>query len=79
MTVGKEPSLTPIYTVPHVEAQLIKSRLESMGIPVVLRYESVGLVWGLTSDGLGETTVLVPADLAEDARLILESGGSEEE
>ena len=64
--------LTAVYTAKYLEAQIVKGRLESEGIPAILQYESAGLVYGLTADGLGETTVLVPADLAEEAREILE-------
>ena len=55
-----------------MECQIIKSRLESEGIPAILKYESAGLVYGLTADGLGETTVLVPEDLAQEAKEILD-------
>jgi len=70
--LSKELKLTAVYTAKYLEAQIVKGRLESEGIPAILQYESAGLVYGLTADGLGETTVLVPADLAEEAREILE-------
>ena len=70
--MSKELKLTAVYTAKYLEAQIVKGRLESEGIPAILQYESAGLVYGLTADGLGETTVLVPADLAEEAREILE-------
>jgi len=54
-----------------MEAQIIKGRLESEGIPVLLRYESAGLVYGLTIDGLGEVKIMVPRHLAEEAKEIL--------
>ena len=56
----------------------MKSHLESFGIPAMLRYESAGLVVGIGVDGLGQTSVLVPEDLAEDAREILEAQDFEE-
>ncbi len=37
----------------QIEASVIKSRLEAEGIPVLLQYESLGVVYGLTMDGLG--------------------------
>ena len=49
------------------EAQIIKGRLESHGIPVLLKYESAGIVFGLTIDGLGQVSVQVPSDLAREA------------
>jgi hypothetical protein len=54
-----------------MEAQIIKGRLESEGIPVLLSYESAGLVYGLTVDGLGEVKIMVPGHLAEEAKEIL--------
>lgn len=49
-------------------AQVVKSRLEEEGIPVLLQYESAGPVIGLTVDGLGEVKVMVPEEYAEAAR-----------
>jgi hypothetical protein len=55
-----------------MKAQLIKGRLEAAGIPVLLDYESVGRVMGITVDGLGEVRILVPHDRAEEARELIE-------
>ncbi len=63
--------LVTVYTARYMEAQIIKGRLESEGIPVLLSYESAGLVYGLTVDGLGETRIMVPEHLAEEAKEIL--------
>ena len=68
--------LVTVRTARYMEAQIIKGRLESEGIPVLLSYESAGLVYGLTIDGLGEAKVMVPKHLAEEARGILASGDS---
>ncbi|MCJ7576350.1 MAG: DUF2007 domain-containing protein [Dehalococcoidia bacterium] len=65
-------SLVTVRTAKYMEAQIIKGRLESEGIPVLLSYESAGLVYGITIDGLGEVKVMVPRRLAEEAREILE-------
>jgi len=54
-----------------MEAQIMKGRLESEGIPVLLSYESAGLIYGLTVDGLGEVKIMVPKHLAEEAKEIL--------
>jgi hypothetical protein len=54
-----------------MKAQVMKSHLESEGIPVLLKYESAGLVYGITVDGLGQTKVMVPENLAQEAREIL--------
>jgi hypothetical protein len=71
---AREPLVT-VRTAKYMEAHIIKGRLESEGIPVLLRYESAGLVYGITIDGLGEVKVMVPQHLAQEAKEILESGG----
>lgn len=55
----------------ELEASVIKSHLESEGIPVMLQYESAGRVFGLTVDGLGEVRVQVPQEFAEEAKRII--------
>ena len=63
--------LVTVGTANYLEAQIIKGRLESEGIPVLLSYESAGLVYGITIDGLGEVKIMVPQRLAEEAKEIL--------
>jgi len=63
--------LVTIYTARQMEAQIIKGRLESEGIPALLSYESAGLVYGLTVDGLGEVKIMVPEHMASEAKEIL--------
>jgi hypothetical protein len=54
-----------------MEAEIIKGRLESEGIPALLSYESAGLVYGLTMDGLGEVKIMVPKRMVSEAKEIL--------
>jgi hypothetical protein len=54
-----------------LEAEVIRGRLESAGIPVLFDYESAGQVLGLTVDGLGEVRVMVPKERLKDAQLLL--------
>jgi hypothetical protein len=54
-----------------MEAQIVKGRLESHGIPAIIRGEALGTIYGLTAGGLAATDVLVPAPLAERATEIL--------
>ncbi len=69
----KKKDLEVVYIAQgELEANVIKSHLESEGIPVLLEYESVGRVIGLTVDGLGQIKVLVPRELAEEAKKIIE-------
>jgi len=69
--MSESKSLVTIRTANYMEAHIIKGRLESEGIPVLLRYESAGLVYGITVDGLGQVKVMVPRHLAEEAKEIL--------
>jgi hypothetical protein len=69
MSAG-EPLVT-VRTAKYMEAQIIKGRLESEGIPVLLSYESAGLIYGLTINGLGQVKIMVPQRLAEEAKEIL--------
>jgi hypothetical protein len=62
-----------------LEAEVVKGRLESAGIPVLLDYESLGRVIGLTVDGLGEVRVFVPDARAEDAKQLLASAPEDEQ
>ncbi len=55
------------------EAEIIKSFLESNGIPVELRYESIGKVLGITTDGLGVVKIFVPEEKEEEAKRLIES------
>jgi hypothetical protein len=57
-----------------LNAQVIKAKLEEAGIPVLLDYESVGPIIGITVDGLGEVRVLVPDKCADEARALIEQG-----
>ena len=70
---SKESDLVTVYTsMGPLRAEVIRSKLEAAGIPVLLRYESAGLVIGITVDGLGEVRVQVPRELADEARALIE-------
>ena len=75
----EELKLTTVYIANgQPEAEIVKGRLESEGIPAMLRYESAGVVYGLTIDGLGQVQVQVPSSLAQHAREILNIEGNED-
>jgi hypothetical protein len=61
------------------EAEVIKGRLMVEGIPAVLKYESVGSVYGLTMDGLGQVDVQVPAKYESQARAVIADSSELEE
>jgi hypothetical protein len=74
----EDTGLTTVYIANgQPEAEIVKGRLENEGIPAVLRYESAGLVYGLTINGLGQVEVQVPSSLAQQAREILAIEGNE--
>jgi hypothetical protein len=54
-----------------VEAQIIKTKLESEGIPALLRYESAGQVYGIMINGLAKISIMVPSDRLADAQKAL--------
>ena len=55
----------------QLEASVVKARLESEGIPAILQYESLGIVYGLTVDGLGQVRVMVPQEHEQAALAVL--------
>jgi hypothetical protein len=72
MKMTEDLALAVVYLAYNLpEAEIVKGRLESEGIPVLLRYESAGLVYGITVDGLAQVKVCVPQIMAERARAIL--------
>ena len=57
----------------RLEAEFIKSYLESQGIESELFQESVGHhIYPVTIDGLGRVQIFVPKDQAQEARALLE-------
>jgi hypothetical protein len=70
---SRYPGMTAICVVHGMlRAQVIKTKLEEAGIPVLLDYESIGRVLGVTVDGLGEVHVLVPTRYADEAWTLIE-------
>ncbi len=69
-----DEALVSVYTSNGpLAAEVVKGRLESAGIPAVLKYESAGRVFGLTLDGLGSVQVLVEREREQEARELLKS------
>lgn len=69
----QEPELVQVWSCQGWDlAQIYKGKLEAAEIPVLLKYESAGLVYGLTVDGLGEVRIFVPAEYADEARQVLQ-------
>jgi hypothetical protein len=73
-TTGGEGDFEPVVVweaANHLEAQIVKGRLESEGIPAIIRGEALGAIYGLTTGRLAATDVLTPALLAGKAIEIL--------
>ncbi len=67
-----EPVFVTVYNSQGMlQAQVIRGKLESAGVPVFLKYEAIGQVFGLTVDGLGLVQVQVPAEWQEAAEALL--------
>ncbi len=58
-------------------AEVVRAKLEASGVPVILKYESAGLVLGLTVDGLGRVEVQVPEEWEADALELIQESGDE--
>lgn len=54
-----------------MEAEVVKGRLESEGIPAIIRGDAAGTIFGLSVGDLAKAEVLVPEPLAERALSIL--------
>jgi hypothetical protein len=64
--------LVTVHTADNLpEAEIVKGRLEFEGIPAILKYESAGMVIGVTVDGLGQIDVQVPEAYQKRALEIL--------
>ena len=62
-----------------INANIVAGRLETEGIPVKLQYEAVGVIYGLTLDGLGEVRIMVPSSHLERAREVLAESYEEDD
>ncbi|MGE5340442.1 MAG: putative signal transducing protein [Candidatus Omnitrophota bacterium] len=62
-----------------MEAEILKAKLESFGIPCMLKFEAVGRVLGITTDGLGKVQLMVPPSYLEKAQEILAEDDHAEE
>jgi hypothetical protein len=73
---NQERPLTVVATVSGMlQAEILKTKLESAGIETMLRYESAGQLFGITLSGhpLSQVELLVAEDEAADAKRILET------
>ncbi|MBM4431841.1 MAG: DUF2007 domain-containing protein, partial [Chloroflexi bacterium] len=52
----------------HLRANVIKAKLEAAGIPALLSYDAISVIFGLTVDGIGKVRILVRPEDAEAAQ-----------
>lgn len=71
-SAGKSDLVTIYTSMGQLRAEVIKSKLEAVGIPALLRYEAAGRAIGIIIDGLGEVQVQVPREFEEDALALIE-------
>lgn len=55
----------------QMEAEIIKTKLESQNIPCYIKFESVGRLFGITMNGLGQVKVMVPESVYEEAKKLI--------
>ena len=75
--MSKKEKMIQVYKAPNeMEAQVIKSLLESYGIPCYLKSHASPSVHLFTVDGMGEFKVMVLESMAEDAKKLIVSDNS---
>ncbi len=73
--MSKGEKLVEVYrAASEMEAQVIKSLLESFGIPCLMKSNAAPSVHIFTVDGMGEVKIMVWASMAEKARELLKGG-----
>lgn len=65
-------SVVLLRTTDDSEAELVRTLLESYGIPCSISSDIPHSVYPLTVDGLGEIRISVPEEALEEAKTILE-------
>jgi hypothetical protein len=71
MTSDNHEPVTVYVAQGRLEAEIVRGRLTAANIPSMLAFESVGQVYGLTLDGLGQVLVKVPHRFAAEAAALL--------
>lgn len=65
----------PFVVVSTVQGQFVeeqlRSFLEANGIPTQVRGETLRTTYGISIDGIGSVEILVPREMADDARELL--------
>ncbi len=76
--MSKPEDLVEVYrSSSDMEAQVIKSLLESFGVPCLLKSNAVASVHMFAVDGMGEVRVMVLDSMSEKARELIAAKGVE--
>jgi predicted amino acid racemase len=68
-----DDELVVVYTTQGaLRAEIIKGKLESAGIPAIVKVESQNVI-PMTVDGIGKAEVLVSKEREQEARAVLET------
>jgi hypothetical protein len=62
----------------EIEAQVIRSKLESYGIPSILKSHAAPSAFAFTIDGMGEFKVMVKPEMEDEARRLIEEADTED-
>ena len=72
MSKNNNKKLVQVYRAKNeMEAQVIKTKLEAYGIPSLFKSNAAFSVFAFTVDGMGEVKIMVPVELAEEAKKII--------
>lgn len=72
MDEGSERTWALVMTTESMmEAEIVKAKLQTFGIPAGLRFESAGRLYGITQDGLARVEIIVPFTMKSRAQEIL--------
>jgi hypothetical protein len=72
--MSRHTGLTTVYVAAGLlRAQVIEAKLKQAGLSVLLDYESLGPIYGITVDGLGSVRVMVPDEQADEAQQLIEN------
>ncbi len=70
--MSSEETLVAVYRASgDMQAQIVKGRLESSGIPCLLKSQAAPSVHAFAIDGMGEVFVMVTESAAEEARKLV--------
>ncbi len=73
--MNKKDKLVEVYKArTPVEAQVVKSKLESFGIPCFLKANAAPSILTFTTDGLAQVKIMCLPEQAEEAKELLKEG-----